>query len=217
MKFTDIPTERTTASTDAILALLALSCAFYLYSFETQELWKRKIWILIFGFIALSSTLGAVVHGFALSPSIKYLIWQALFLILGLTVALFAVGGVYDLQGYIIARQFLPIMLTVGVGFYIFTHLYSGNFFIFIVYATLVLLFALSVYLWLAINGKLLGAKFITLGIFISIIAAILQSIETISIKFIWEFDHNGIYHILQIVGLLCLVAGLRQSLLVPR
>jgi len=50
-------------------------------------------------------------------------------------------------------------------------------------------------------------------GILVSIIAAGIQANKSVIVTFIWRFDHNGIYHLVQIVGLLLLFAGLRKSL----
>ena len=50
-------------------------------------------------------------------------------------------------------------------------------------------------------------------GILISLIAAGLQACKRITLNLIWSFDHNGVFHLVQIVGLCFLVAGLRLSL----
>jgi hypothetical protein len=46
-------------------------------------------------------------------------------------------------------------------------------------------------------------------GVLLSIVAAGLQARKSILIKLIWKFDHNGIYHIVQTIGLVLLIAGL--------
>ncbi|MBW2428134.1 MAG: hypothetical protein JRF56_04190, partial [Deltaproteobacteria bacterium] len=51
-------------------------------------------------------------------------------------------------------------------------------------------------------------------GILISIFAAGIQAHKSIFLTLIWKFDHNGVYHIVQAVGLLLLVYGIRQSML---
>jgi len=217
VQFIDIPTEQTTAITDAVLALLALGCSFYLCRIRSYEPWKTKVWSWAFGLIAVSAVLGTIVHGFKISEVVKYVLWQPLFLMLGLAVSLFVVGVIYDLWNYTIAHRSLPIMLVAAVGFYILTRIFSGSFFIFIAYEALALIFALGSYLWLVKQGKLAGAALMASGILISIIAAIIQSSKAVSMKIIWGFDHNGIFHLLQMVGLLFLVAGLRSALVWPR
>jgi hypothetical protein len=52
-------------------------------------------------------------------------------------------------------------------------------------------------------------------GILVSILAAGIQAKKSICLTLIWQFDHNGIYHIVQMLGLILLLVGLRRSLLV--
>ena len=49
-------------------------------------------------------------------------------------------------------------------------------------------------------------------GVLVSIIAAVIQTKKSISLKLIWQFDHNGIYHLVQTVGLILLLIGLQCS-----
>jgi hypothetical protein len=214
IEFIDIPTEQTTAATDALLALLTLGCILYLRRMRQHEPWKTNIWSWAFGFMTLSGALGVVVHGFKMSESANDLWWQPINLVLGLTVSLFVVGVVYDLWGHTTARRLLPIMLVIGVGFYAITRIIPGTFLVFIVYEALALLFALGAYGWLAIQKRLQGAGLMAAGILVSIIAAGIQASEAVSVTFIWEFNHNGIFHLLQLVGFLLLLAGLRSALL---
>jgi hypothetical protein len=65
----------------------------------------------------------------------------------------------------------------------------------------------------LAVRGEPAGAAFMSAGILISILAAGIQAKKSISLTIIWQFDHNGIYHIVQVVGLLLLIYGIRVSM----
>jgi hypothetical protein len=49
-------------------------------------------------------------------------------------------------------------------------------------------------------------------GVMISIIAAGLQAKKSMVFMLVWKFDHNGIYHLVQSIGLLFLIVGLRMS-----
>ncbi len=51
------------------------------------------------------------------------------------------------------------------------------------------------------------------LGVLISMVAAAVQAMNTIRMEFIWEFDNNGIFHLIQIPGLLALLWGLGISM----
>jgi len=215
MKIVNDPTEQTTAATDVLLALVAGAGLFYLHRPvpPNGNLWKIAIWTAAIGLIGLSAALGAVAHGFVLSPAVHRRIWRVLNMALALTVSLFVVGVAYDLWGLSISSAVLPIMLGAGLGFYLVTLRYPGIFFLFIVYEALALSFALGAYCLLAIRGTLPGAGLMATGILISITAALIQANKTLSVALIWKFDHNGIYHLVQMLGLAVLLLGLQRSL----
>ena len=214
MQFIDIPTEQTTAITDAILAVLAVGCMWYLWRIGRHNRWKTGVWMAAFGLLALGAALGAIAHGFKMSPRVNNLFWQPLYLSLGLTVAMFVVGVIYDVWGRRASRRSLWPMLIVGLAFYGVTRLFPGTFRVFIVYEALAMLFALAVYLWLVWKKRLTGAGLIALGILVMIIAAAVQATKTLSVTLIWPFDYNGLYHLIQMAGVLLLFAGLRSALL---
>ena len=51
------------------------------------------------------------------------------------------------------------------------------------------------------------GALAVSLG------AGPLQAADLGSIRLVWEFDHNGLFHLVQLLGLALMVAGLRRLL----
>ena len=108
MKFTNSPTEKTTAVTDILLALVAAGAICYLQEIESPEAWKINIWSWAFGFIALSSFFGAMAHGLELTESAHQLFWNLLNLGLGLAVSVFVIGVAYDVWGLDAARKILP-------------------------------------------------------------------------------------------------------------
>jgi hypothetical protein len=217
IEFIDLPTEQTTAITDAILALLALGCVFHLLQIGQADPWKAGLWAWAFGLLALAATLGMVAHGFKMSAATNLLFWQPLNLALGLVIALFVVGVIYDVWGLAAARNALPIMLVVGVAFFGVTLLFRGLFLVFIFYEVVAMLFALGAYGWLTITGRLSGAGWMAAGVLVTIIAAAVQASwkgQEQPLTLIWQFDQNGLYHIIQMVGVVLLLAGLRAVLL---
>jgi len=214
MRFVKDPAEKTTAATDIILALVAFGGIVFLQSLlsNSSELWKINIWSAAIGLIGLAAALGAVAHGLVLSQTFHRRIWLALNLALSLAVSLFVVGVVYDLAGFEISLTTLPILLTAGLGFYLTTLIYPGIFFLFVVYEAVALVFALCAYIFLTIQKDQPGAWLMAAGILVSIIAAGIQANKSVVLTFIWRFDHNGIYHLVQVVGLMLLLMGLRWS-----
>ncbi|MFC1976134.1 DUF6962 family protein [Chloroflexota bacterium] len=214
MALIDTPTERTTAATDAILALLALGCGLYLLWFGQSDPWKAGLWAGIFGLLALSAVLGAVAHGFKMSAKTNARLWQPLNLTLGLIVGLFVVAIIYDLWGLPAVRWTLPLMIGVGIAFFAVTQMIPDTFLVFVVYQIGAMLFALVAYGWLAINQQLAGAGLMAAGILVTMMAAGVQAGQSVSFTFIWKFDHNGAYHLIQMAGIILLTAGLRATFL---
>jgi len=215
MKFIDIPTEQTTSVTDIILALLALCLAFFIYSIgRNRDLKKTRIWFWVFVLLSFASFLGAIAHGIKMPEQNNYYIWQPINLALGLTVALFVAGVVYDMRDFSLPRTLIPIVLFIGALFYLITVIFPGTFIVFILYETVGMLFAFVSYLVLAISRKLRGSLLMALAILITMIASGIQAIGTIHIRVIWELDNNGLFHIIQMLGLIFFLLGLRSGFL---
>ncbi len=214
MDLVDVPSERTSAITDVILAIVAVAGALYLNRIGHNVPWKAALWVWILGLLAVAAALGSIAHGFKMSGALKSSLWHPIYLSLGLLVALSVVGVVYDIHGETVARRILPVMLCVGVGFFGVTLLWPESFRVFVVYEVVAMLYALSGYILLAGQGLLDGAGLMALGIFVTIVAAGVQTKEALSFRLIWHFDHNGAYHLIQMVGVVLLVAGLRKHLL---
>jgi hypothetical protein len=213
MPFIDITTEQTTAATDAILALLALGCCLYLLSLGRYNPWKTRVWAGAFGLLTLAAVLGTIAHGFKMAEQTRELLWQPLNLALGLTIALFVVGVVYDVWGLAASRRVLWPMLAVGVGFFVVARLIPGTFLVFVIYQGVAMLFALGAYIWLAVQQRLNGAWLMAAGVLVTIIAAGIQASQAVLLTLIWQFNHNGIYHFIQMAGVILLTTGLRAAL----
>ncbi len=214
MELIDISTEQTTATTDAILAVIALIAAIYLKRIGKQKPWKITLWVWAFYLFFLAALLGAIVHGFIMSDELSALLWHSLYLALGLFVALFVVGCIYDIWGKFIAKRMLLIMLAIGVGFYVLTLIWSDSFIVFIIYEAIALFFALCGYVWLSYKRRIEGASLMVVGILITIVATGVQTNNSIFVDFVWRFDHNGVYHLIQMVGVIFIILGLRVSIL---
>lgn len=216
MQIIDIPAEQVTAVTDAILAVMALAAALHLHKISRRDRWKTNLWVCFFGLLALASILGTIAHGFKMTKTLHTFLWYPLYLSLGILVALFTVAVVYDVWGEALARRLLPVMAFIGGGFFAITLIWPDSFLVFIIYEVLAMLFALGGYLWLAYRGRLDGSRLMAAGILVTIIAAGIQASKAISFTFIWSFDHNGVYHLVQMLGIILLVAGVRKMILTP-
>lgn len=213
MEFITIPTEQTTAVTDVVFGIMAVTAALYLHRIGKKDRQKAALWVWIFALLALAAFLGAITHGIKMSATLQTLLWYPLYLSLGLLVAFFMVAVIYDLRGQTMARRILPTMMTMAAVFFGITLIWPDNFLIFIIYKAAAMLFALGGYIWMTFRGHP-GAGLVAMGILTTIIAAGAQAWNTLSFNFIWEFDHNGIYHLIQMIGIGFLLAGQRKALL---
>src|SRR6185503_21192715 len=128
------------------------------------------------GLFALASAIGGVAHGFKLPEAIYVALWQPVNLALGLAIALFVVGVLYDLWGDRAARRVMPVLLGAGLVFYGLTILFTGTFLVFVAYEAIAMLFALGGYAWLATRHRLAGAGWMAMGVLVTIIAAGVQA-----------------------------------------
>lgn len=206
-------TERTTAGTDALIAVAA-GVGIAMLRRRAPASFGRAVWQAALGALAAASALGAVAHGLVLPAPTRELLWQPLYLALGVTMALFVVGAVRDWRGDAAARRTLAPMLALAVLFYGITRLTGGDFFAFVVYEAAALLFSLGVYARLASGERRPGAAAMAAALVVSLGAGALQASDLGTVHLLWDFDHNGLFHLVQLLGVGLLVVGLRRILL---
>ena len=134
-------------------------------------------------------------------------------MLLGLIVALFVVGAIYDLRGLPAARRSVPFLMVLALVFFGVTQVASGAFLVFVLYEAAAMLFALGVYGYLAATEANRAMSLMVLGVGLNVVAAAIQATQAASFTFIWPFDHNGVFHLVQMVALVVLCAGLQSSL----
>ena len=210
MKFTGIETELTTAVTDLFLALVCLiGIGLILRSgIRRTEGQRGAVWIGAFGLLAAAGLLGFAAHGLELSPEAERLLWQPLYLSLGWAVSLFAAGVMIDLRGSPLSRWTIAALLAAGGLFYAATLVYSGAFIVFVLYEAAALLFALGAYLHLRFRDRESYSLWMAAGIAVSIAGAAIQASGPYSLRIVWVFDHNGLFHLVQAVGVALLIKG---------
>lgn len=213
MAFTQSESEATTAVTDALLGVVCLAAAVVAMTTATSATWARALWTAAFTLLACGSLLGAVAHGVRMSDARRAALWQPLYLSLGLAVALVAVGAVHDWRGVGAARTVLPWALGAAALFLGAALLAGGRFVIFIAYEAVALLTALAIYLLLTVRGSTPGAAAMALGVAVSLAAAAVQ-VSRVRVRLVWQFDHNGLFHLTQMAGIVALALGVRANLL---
>ena len=209
-----VEAELTTAATDALLTVVVVTGIIWLRG-SVPASPRRAHWVLGLSLFALAGAVGAFVHGFDLDPSTRQLLWQPLYLTLGSALAFFSAGAIGDWRGDAPARRAVPPLLALVAAFYLLTRLSGGKFLVFVIFEAAALLFALVVYARLALRHKP-GAGLVFTGLVLSLAGGALQA-SNLSLHVIWDFNHNGLYHLVQLIGVLFLLAGLRGTLSVPQ
>ena len=212
MKLIDSRTERTTAATDVILSAAATGAIIYLQLLTRSSSWRISLWSWSFGLIALSAAFGAAYHGLMLPEVTRKALWQAVTVCLGMAISLFLVAVVHDAAGSDAAGRAFPIMLAAGLLIFGVSRMLPGLFIVFILYEALALLVAFAAYLWLAASGTLSGAAWMAAGVAVSLIAAAIQPLKRLRVAWVWEFDRNGIFRLVQVLGLVLLCVGLSRT-----
>jgi hypothetical protein len=200
------PFERVTAVTDIFMGLLSANAAIQLAQLSG---FKPAVWAWTFGLLAFSSFIAAVAHGFKMSPKTNDRFWMPINLSLGLALGLFVVGALFDLSGAVLASKSLPVMLVIGFGFFLVTVWKPGTFMTFIVYEAIAMLFALGAYVYLFFTSPLPGVEWMVAGIFVTILAAVIQATGKAGKAIFWYFDNNGVFHLIQMIGIGLLLIGL--------
>jgi len=206
------PTEITTSATDLVLAIECVVVLAGLRRTPAGDSWRIGLWSWVFGLLAFVSLLGAAAHGLEMSDALRAAIWKPLYLSLGLLVGLFLVGAFYDWQGRVVAVRLVPWSIGLGIMFYGLTEVFDGQFIIFIIYEAAAMTSAWVIYSFLAATHRLPGAGVVAAAIFLNLVAAGIQA-SSMSLTILVPFDHNGLFHVVQMVGVASLGLGLRMGM----
>jgi hypothetical protein len=184
-----------TLITDYLLGgVTAWLAVLLLRSSETQK--SRKFWALAFAALAVGAFLGGTWHGFVQDP----LLWKATVLAVGLaSFGMVAGSSMATLSG---AARNLVLALALAKLIVYSGWMFKRDEFIFVVIDTGIAFGVVAVlHLW-RWNGYLLG------GVAVSVVAALVQA-SGFSLH--QHFNHNDLYHVIQIAAMALLYRGARQ------
>jgi hypothetical protein len=203
------PTELTTSATDLVLAIECAIIIIILWQAPAVDRWRTYLWCWFFGLLAFSSFLGAVAHGVHMPASCREGLFIPIFLGLGVIVVLLAAGALLDWTGRDTTIGLVWLSVAVSIILFLLGRLFKGALIIFVIYEALALVGALAIYSSLAVTHRLKGSVFISLAILLSLAAAGVQT-RQVSMKILFPFDHNGIFHLIEMAALAILGFGLR-------
>jgi hypothetical protein len=209
LEFSPIQTEQTSAVTDVLLVLVTAYSIYRLRPFWRGPGIRGMTWVAAFCCIGVASFMGAVVHGFDLSPAGERFGRMPVNLFVGLAASSFAIGTIFDALGERITRRLLSLFLALGSVIPLITMVFPRSFFLLTIYGGSVLLSSMLAYVILSFRGKPAGARWVAAGILVSIVGALIQATQAVHFTFLWEFDHNGTLHLIQLLGMFVLLKGL--------
>ena len=206
-------TEQTTAATDAILGIQALCLAAFLQKYAKAAPWRSRIWQGLLALTAVVALAGAAAHGIVMAKETYEMMWKPMLLCLGLVVAAVVLAAAYDLWGVARAKKWLPWLGGLALIFFGLTQMPGATFLIFILYEVAGMLFGLGTYALLSFKGRLPGAGIVAGGIGLQILAAGVQAAGPFQVRFIWLFDHNGLFHIIGMAATFLMVFGVARGM----
>ncbi len=203
----DPETERTTAVTDVLLALVAGAGAGAVLAGGGPPL-RTAAWAGTFACLALGGLAGAVVHGVHPGGRLRTGLWGTVFLSLGLTLYLVLAAALLDRLGpraggpaALVALPILGLAYGLALG-------RGVRFGAFVAVESVVLVAALALYLAPLPSGRPPGAGWIGAGLLLSLLAGGVQALYRGRVRLIWPFDRNGLFHLVQIAAVLALLRG---------
>jgi len=215
IELTDVPTELSTAATNLPFGLVALVGLVYLHGLRERDPWKVKVWMAASACLLVAGIGGVGVHGLELSEQVSFLVWTLIYLGLGLMIAAASVGAVLDLWGERASRRAAPVMAMVALLFVLAARI-SDRFIVFIGYEALLVGCALVGYGYLAVTRRLAGAGLVWAGLLVSLIAAVVQTTDA-EVTMIWTFNQDGLFHLLQVLGVILIILGVGAALRAKR
>ena len=182
--------EPMTMVTDYVLGAVAAWLALALFKEEPRA---RRWWALAFAALAAGAFLGGTWHGFLQSD----LLWKAT----TLTVGVASFGMVMGSSIATTRGKLLPVLAAIKLALYSAWMLFHDQFIYVVVDTAIAFLVVAALHLW-KWNAAILA------GVLVSVIAALVQAS---GFKLHQHFNHNDLYHVIQIIALVLLYRGAKR------
>lgn len=193
-----------TLVTDYVLGTLCVVLAVRLLRLEADA--SRNCWATALAICAISAFGGGTYHGFLpwMDDAVSGPLWTIVLMSIGCA-AFFAT--VATSRGHLPSRWQRPVEIVAGVQLaaYLFAATRSADFIIAIVDYSIAFGFVLVVHGWAWIRTRDLAARWIAVGVLVSFLAAGIQASGLAPHP---HFNHNDLYHVVQMVGMWMLYKG---------
>ena len=198
--------EPTTTVTDFMITAVAWWCAWRHARLPARRS-PQRLWAAGFAFIGLAALLGGASHGAALhlNDAQSFYLWKATVYSVGLSM-LFAFAGTLegtDLPGRV--RQLLHALNVGAFAVYAWWMLNHSDFVYVIFHYVPTMLGVAALQTWAWFRHRAPGAPWMVAGVMVTLLGAVVQQSGFTLHR---HFNHNDLYHVIQIAGLALLFRG---------
>jgi len=199
--------EPTTMVTDFMITAAAACFAMQLMRSGPRRL-AQRLWAVAFAFISLGALLGGVSHGFAryLSETQSSWTWKATVYSVGLSMLFAVAGTVVGTRLRYAARTVLHILNVAAFAVYA-VWMIGHDDFVYVIYHYVPAMLGLALIQLFAWRSGAESAPWMIGGVVVALAGAIVQQSGFTIHR---HFNHNDLYHIIQILGLWLMYRGSR-------
>lgn len=194
--------------TDYALALVAGVLAFRLFR-EREDQAVRAFWALGFAALSAAAALGGSDHGFggALSASFERVLWKATGLAIGVAGFAMYAGSSFAVSSGHLRRLLLAPAAAAVVLYLIWMRTHSAYIYV-IIYTGFLMILIAAMHGWSAMRRRDYPSIWMVAGVGVSLSAAGVQAGGVVLRP---DFDHNDLYHVMQIVAIILFFTGARR------
>ena len=199
-------TQLSTAITNLFIALIAIYS--YLNVRKSNNTWKY-----FFLTMTLCALFGFIIHGFLISENIIKILWIILSFFFCIAISLLVNSIINELNNN---KRVIIYIFGMSLCLFICMLIFSLNnlnfILLFMLYVLICLIIMTIIVLYLILVKKDKYAIYYLLAIFMQIIGGVFLLNKSSYLKFIFEFDKNGIYHIFMIITIFLFYLGVRNK-----
>lgn len=193
------PIEISIAYTNLLNSIVSL-CFMCCFIRKGLRYRRNRLWFMAYLFLMLNCFIGFILHGFKLPDFENIALWSVLYLLLGIMLSRYVIALRHD----VLNEQESPKSLLIGslAASLIIAIIniidYRFSFPLFSLYAIINVFSILVLIIRKIKTDKRYIWYFVAILFFI--VGSIIQAMSFIRFRFIFEFDNNGLYHLLLLV-----------------
>jgi hypothetical protein len=196
--------EPTTAITDFVIFFMG--CYYGWVIVHISDSIFHMFWAISFITLAVGALLGGISHGFGpmLSKIAKMIIWRLTLLFIGLTALGLLLSALTILTNGKVNIGILSFFVIL-FAYYNYKVFKNDSFLIAIKFYLPFIIISLICFSYIFIYRGYTGALFISVGLLVTLFASLIQLSKIVLHK---HFNHNDLFHIVQIIGMYLMFEG---------